>query len=63
MDNKKRLAKLVYKDLILKMHSENMSVREIAKNINMRLSHNIEARKTTLSKSTIANIIKRYKNA
>jgi len=55
----KKLAKLRYKDEILEMHKEGISIREIEKRINYKLIRtNL---KTTLSKSTIANIINKYK--
>jgi len=55
----KKLAKLRYKDEMLEMHQEGISIREIEKRINYKLIRtNL---KTTLSKSTIANIINKYK--
>jgi hypothetical protein len=55
----KKLAKLRYKDEILRMHQQKISVREIEKSINFKLARtNL---KTTLSKSTIHQIIKIYK--
>lgn len=55
----KKMAKLRYKDEILKLHEEKISIREITKIINKKLCHtNL---KTTLSKSTIATIIKHFK--
>jgi DNA-directed RNA polymerase subunit F len=55
----KKLAKLHYKDEILKMYEELVSIREITEKINYRLARtNL---KTSLSKSTIAEIIKKYK--
>ena len=55
----KKLAKLRYKDEILKLHEQKKSVREIEKIINFKLARtNL---KTSLSKSTIHSIIKKYK--
>jgi len=60
MNNKKRLAKLRYKDDILKLHKQGISVREIAKQINKRLKKT--KLNTTLSYTTIYNVIKTYKD-
>ena len=55
----KKLARLRFKDEILRMHEELISIREITEKINYRLARtNL---KTSLSKSTIAEIIKKYK--
>ena len=55
----KKLAKLRYKDEILLMHQQKKSIREIAKIVNYKIARtNL---KTSLSKSTIASIIKKYK--
>lgn len=57
----KKLAKLRYKDEILQLHQQKKSVREIAKIINYKLARtNL---KTSLSKSTVATIIKKYKES
>jgi len=54
----KKLAKLRYKDEILQLHKEQKPLRDIAKIINYKLARtNL---KTSLSKSTIANIIKEF---
>jgi len=55
----KKLARLRYKDEILRLHEQKKSVREIEKIINFKLARtNL---KTSLSKSTIHSIIKKYK--
>jgi transposase len=60
LNDKKRLAKLRYKDEILKLYQQGINLREIAKKINYKLVRtNL---KTTLSYSTIFNIIKKYKD-
>ncbi len=54
----KKLAKLRYKDEIIAMHKDGISIRDICKKINFKLARtNL---KTTLSKSTIYNILKEY---
>ncbi len=53
------MAKLRYKDEILKLHYQEISIREIAKKINYKLART--DLKVSLSKSTIANIIKSFK--
>jgi len=54
----KKLAKLRYKDEILRLHQQKRSVREIEKIINYKLARtNL---KTSLSKSTIHSIVKKY---
>ena len=56
---RKKLARLKYKDLILELHKEGNSIRDITCNINYRLARtNL---KVTLSKSTIHSIIKKAK--
>ena len=56
---RKKLARLKYKDLILELHKNGKSIRDIADNINYRLARtNL---KVTLSKSTIHSIIKKAK--
>jgi len=55
----KKLAKLRYKDEILELHKQKKSIREIEKIINYKLART--SLKTSLSKSTISSIIKRYK--
>ena len=55
----KKLAKLRYKDEIMKLNDQKISVREIEKIINFKLART--KLKTSLSKSTIFNIIKKYK--
>jgi len=59
MDNKKRLAKLRYKDDILRLHEQGLSIRKITEKINFSLIRT--KLNTTLSCSTIYNIIKKYK--
>lgn len=54
----KHLAKLRYKDEILSMHKDGKSLREIEKLINYKLVRT--HLNTTLSKSTISNIIKEF---
>ena len=55
----KKIAKLRYKDEILELHKQKKSIREITRAINYKLARtNL---KTSLSKSTIATIIKKYK--
>jgi len=55
----KKLARLRYKDEILRLHEQKKSVREIEKIINFKLARtNL---KTSLSKSTIHSVIKKYK--
>ena len=57
---KKKLARLKYKDLILQLHKEGNSIRDITCNINYRLARtNI---KVSLSIFTIHSIIKKAKN-
>jgi hypothetical protein len=52
----KKMAILRYKDEILKLHKQKASIREITKIINYKLAR--VTLKTSLSKSTIANVIK-----
>jgi len=54
----KKMAQLRYKDLILQMYNEKKPVVEITKNINFRLSKS--KIKTTLSVTTIKNLLKKY---
>lgn len=51
------MAQLRYKELILKLHKEEMSVRKITDKINYRLART--SLDVTLSKSTIQTIIKK----
>ena len=56
---KQKLARLRYKDLILKLHRQGKSYTQITDLINKRLKHtNL---KIQLSKTTIYNIVKKYK--
>ena len=55
----KKMAKLRYKDEILKLHQEQISIREITKVINYKLARTNF--KVSLSKSTIATTIKYFK--
>lgn len=57
---KKKLARLKYKDLILELHKNGKSIRDITDNINYRLARsNLEV---SLSSFTIHSIIKKEKN-
>ncbi len=57
---KKKLARLKYKDLILELHKNGKSIRDITDNINYRLARsNLEV---SLSIFTIHSIIKKEKN-
>jgi len=56
----KKIAQLKYKDTILSMYDDKISVAQITKSINFRLARS--KLKTTLSETTIRNLIKRYKN-
>lgn len=56
---RKKMAKLRYQDEILKMHQEKIPIREITKKINYKLART--DLRVSLSKSTIANIIKSFK--
>ena len=54
----KKLAKLRYRDEILQLHKNGLSLSEITKKINRRLAHT--ELNTKLSRSTIHKIIKKY---
>jgi len=56
---KKKMARLRYQDEILKLHFQNISIREITKIVNSKLART--DLKVSLSKSTIGNIIKKRK--
>ena len=57
---KKKLAQLKYKDLILELHKNEKSIRDITNSINYRLARtNL---KVSLSIFTIHSIIKKAKN-
>ncbi len=57
---RKKLARLKYKDLILELHKNGKSIRDITDNINYRLARsNLEV---SLSIFTIHSIIKKEKN-
>ena len=57
---KKKLARLKYKDLILDLHKNEKSIRDITNSINYRLARtNL---KVSLSIFTIHSIIKKAKN-
>ena len=57
---KKKLARLKYKDLILELHKNEKSIRDITNSINYRLARtNL---KVSLSIFTIHSIIKKAKN-
>ena len=57
---RKKLARLKYKDLILQLHKEGNSIRDITCNINYRLARsNLEV---SLSIFTIHSILKKAKN-
>lgn len=56
---RKKLARLKYKDLILQLHKEGNSIRDITCNINYRLARsNLQV---SLSSFTIHSIIKKAK--
>ena len=57
---KKKLARLKYKDLILELHKNEKSIRDITSNINYRLARS--NLKVSLSIFTIHSIIKKEKN-
>ena len=59
----KKLAKLYYKDKILQLHSDGKSVRYITEYINNSCIPRSKYKGVILSKSTIHNLIQRYKNA
>ena len=57
---RKKLAQLKYKDLILELHENEKSIRDITNSINYRLARtNL---KVSLSIFTIHSIIKKAKN-
>ena len=56
---KKKLARLKYKDLILELHKNGKSIRDITDNINYRLART--DLDVTLSVFTIHSIIKKAK--
>ena len=57
---RKKLAQLKYKDLILELHKNEKSIRDITNSINYRLARtNL---KVSLSIFTIHSIIKKAKN-
>lgn len=58
INHKKKMAQLRYKDEILKMHSKGVSILQITKQINAKLSRT--ALKVNLSNTTISKLIKRY---
>ena len=56
---RQKLAKLRYKDLILELYNKGKSYTQITELVNKRLRHtNLNV---TLSKTTIYNIVKKYK--
>ena len=57
---RKKLAQLKYKDLILELHKNEKSIRDITSNINYRLART--DLKVSLSIFTIHSIIKKAKN-
>ena len=57
---KKKLARLKYKDLILELHKNGKSIRDITDNINYRLARS--SLQVSLSIFTIHSIIKKAKN-
>ena len=57
---RKKLARLKYKDLILQLHKEGNSIRDITCNINYRLARS--RLEVSLSIFTIHSIIKKAKN-
>ena len=56
---KKKLARLKYKDLILELHENGKSIRDITDNINYRLARS--SLQVSLSIFTIHSIIKKEK--
>ena len=57
---RKKLARLKYKDLILELHKNEKSIRDITDNINYRLARsNLQV---SLSIFTIHSILKKEKN-
>jgi len=56
----KKLAALRHKDEICRLKSAGKSIREITKIINRRLSHLKPEFRTTLSKSKMHELIKKY---
>ncbi len=57
---RKKLARLKYKDLVLELHKNEKSIRDITNSINYRLARtNL---KVSLSIFTIHSIIKKAKN-
>ena len=54
----KKLAQLRYRDEILQLHKNGLSLSEVTKEINRRLAHT--KLETKLSRSTIYKIIKKY---
>ena len=56
---KKKLARLKYKDLILNLHKNGKSIRDITDNINYRLARS--SLQVSLSIFTIHSIIKKEK--
>jgi len=58
---KKKLIKLLYKEKILELHNQKISLRKIAHIINKRyIPYNKHLKGTTISYGTIKNIIKKY---
>ena len=56
---RKKLARLKYKDLILELHKNGKSIRDISDNINYRLARS--SLQVSLSIFTIHSIIKKEK--
>ena len=55
----KKMAQLRYRDEILKLHKNGLSLTEITKEINKRLIHT--KLETKLSRSTIHKLVQKYK--
>lgn len=59
----KKLAALKFQDKIIELYRAGLSIREIADRINNRHIPHSQFRGTTISKSTVHNIIKKVENA
>jgi len=62
MKSQKLKAQLFYQDKIFELHKRGKSVREISEHINKQCLSKSKFKGTTLSKSTIHNIIKKLNN-
>lgn len=59
---KKKLCKLFYRDKILELHKQGKSIRQITDYINKQCIPHSKFCCLTLGKTTIHEIIKKYKN-